>query len=1363
MGKFRHLVWLMLLTSALHAQPGMLGTQAVNGSYTSYSLNDMGIFRQMRVQATSSAASGTRNWEFYEAAADYDPAWRPYFSAMTLSGYNQPIAPSGASASATYNLGFGGASGLLPAVTSGNYYTFNVTEKSTPGTPLDEHMGVMETSYNPVAITSVTQSPGIGAVYPENSVYVTVTLASTLHADEYVYVRYSTTFNFTSSSLLPVTISGTTGTVEIPCQAASTTIYYYAYTSNRTSAEILADVAIPAIGEYAHDMSTLCINNNGGPNYSYTVLPSIGFCGSYYIPSTCYPTINSFVTALNAGTVGCSVICYVAAGHTETAPAGGINLTQTGTAVKTITFIKNGAGANPIIYAPVGTVSIVAASTVADGVFSLNGSDYITIDGIDIIDNNTTGATMMEYGYALFKASNTDGCQNNTIKNCAITLNNNNSWTGAPLNFEFGATGIMMRNTARTALTTLFTITGVSGRSDNNQFYGNTITNVINGFVLSGYNDVTSPYTYYDQNNYVGVGGLGNTIEKYGNTTATVRSSGVYAIYNNALVVSNNTIGNYLSGGTAHNNTLYGVFVSSPISGNNLQTLNIQNNTISLKGHTGSSRVTGIKVGNASCGATSITIDGNTIEDCTFTAGSTGEFYGIDIGFNATAVAITNNIIQNNVINTTTTSVQYLIYNNTTGSAIDVSYNQMLNNYKTVSSTAGILYGYYSASGSATGTQVFHDNIIDGLGIPSAQNGSVCAVRISSSINQSKEIYNNAVSNITSGTSIATMYSCGYYIDGMNVGATVHDNSLSDVTCGNYFAGFNFCSAASTASTANVSYSCYNNTISNVTTTSTNTGPHGIAAYMPTTGSPVINIYNNNITGLNSTASFSGYIYGIFMGGGSANATLNFYENTLHDFVHTGAATNTIVAGGLIALGGSTVNFYRNSINHITNTGSNGISYGLYITSTGVVNIYNNFIQRLSSTATTNVIGVYGIYTGSSGGFWQFVNNTIALGYDTPLTSTGANFGFTGIYFAPTGVTATVLNNIVYVRGTANGTALGSCIRGSIGTAYTPPASFSLSNNNYYFINNATYNYIYTEGGFNTSNVNGYAYGGAFTDVTRNLNNDDCFNDPATGLYKAFMSPAESNSYYDVPPFAGGGSYPYNLKLTTGATTYAESNASAIPGITIDYEGDARSGSTPDIGADEGDFVPQAVDCFLLPIELMSFSGEISGDDNLLIWTTATEHNTSYHIVERSVTGFDFTAIGSVPAAGESESEITYNFVDQHPGSGIRYYRIRTVDLDESNSLSNVIALDRELANSTQTLIFPNPVHDILTVMHDWQTTEGVQIVVLNELGQAVLTKDFAAGDKITVDVTALPGAVYFIRLIDLNSEIIYSGTFVKE
>lgn len=1362
MGLFRAIpvVCALLCGSLAFGQATQLGTQTVNGTYTSYPLADLGIFRQARVQAASSSLSGTRNWEFYEAPFDYDPAWRPYTGGLILTSFNQTIPPVGGTASALFNTGFGGSAGLMPAITAGRYYTFNVTEYSTPGVPANEYMGVLETAFNPVSITAVAQTPAAGAVYPETSVYVTVTTSAAPSAGEYVYVRYSTTFNFVTSTLLTVAMTGTTGTVEIPCQASGTSIYYYVYTSNRTSAAILADAG--TYGQVAHDVSTLSLNNNGGPNYSYTVLPSIGFCGDYYVPSVCYPTIASFVTALNAGTVSCDVVCHVATGHTETAPAGGINLTQTGTAANTITFIRDGVGANPIIYAPVGTVSITATATVSDGVFSLNGSDHITIDGIDIVDNNASGAAMMEYGYGLFKASATDGCQNNVIRNCNITLNQDNHWTGAPLNFEFGSTGVMLRNSSRTALTTLLTITTASGRSDNNQFYGNTISDMLYGFVFAGYNDVTSPYSFYDQGNSIGISGSGNTIQQFGNdnTVGISRAAGVYTIYQNNIIVTDNVINSSPAGLEPHANTLYGIFISSPVTGSYSQTVSVTNNDISLLRSEVSSRMVGIKVGNSSAGATLVTVSGNNIHDCTFyndpltpVTTPSGDFYGIDVGFNAVTVNITDNIIQDNVLNTSTTQVQYLIFNNTTGANITVTGNQMLNNYKTISSPSGVYYGYYSASSSATGTQTFSDNVIDGFGIPSIQFGSACGVRISTGLGQTKLVYNNTIANMTGGTSVSTMYNCGMYIDGMTTGSEIYGNSLSNFSGGNLISGIHLASAAVMNTTNNLSYNCYNNTISGISSTSGVQGPMGISAYMPTSGSGAMSFFNNSITDLTSTSTSAGYIYGIYITGGTTGAPLTFYGNTIHDLQHTGVtATSMAVSGILVGSGPQILTVFGNSISDISNTGTTGISIGLNLQNTNSVNIYNNFIQRIFSTASGNTLAVQGILAAGSGATWNVRYNTIALGYGTPLSSTGSNFGFTGMQFPTTGVTFNSDNNIVYVNGTANGVGLGSCLRGATGTAYVVPASFSGSNNNYYFINNATWNYIYTEGTANTGNVNGYAYGGAFTDAVRNLNNDECFNivGPGTGLYKTFMAPAESNSFFDVPPFAGGAVYPDNLKLIPGAVTYAESNAQVIPGITIDYEGDVRSGTTPDIGADEGAFLPQVEDCYLLPLELLSFTGWNSGTYNELHWITATEFNTSHFEIERSTDGITFYPIGMTGAAGFTVAPEEYVFIDDAPLTGNNYYRLRMVDLDGAYEYSNIVLITLQGVSSNILSVSPNPVEDVLHVTVQLPNAARVELYLTDMLGRKVLAQTFAfeAGSQVLdLDVRLLAPAAYMLTV----------------
>lgn len=83
-----------------------------------------------------------------------------------------------------------------------------------------------------------------------------------------------------------------------------------------------------------------------------------------------------------------------------------------------------------------------------------------------------------------------------------------------------------------------------------------------------------------------------------------------------------------------------------------------------------------------------------------------------------------------------------------------------------------------------------------------------------------------------------------------------------------------------------------------------------------------------------------------------------------------------------------------------------------------------------------------------------------------------------------------------------------------------------------------------------------------------------------------------------------------------------------------------------------------------LGIELESFTSEPEGRTVKLTWTTASETNTDYFIIDRSGNGIDFEAIGGMQAAGNSNSLRTYTNYDSSPLDGIGYYRIKQVDLD---------------------------------------------------------------------------------------------------
>ena len=115
---------------------------------------------------------------------------------------------------------------------------------------------------------------------------------------------------------------------------------------------------------------------------------------------------------------------------------------------------------------------------IIDYVFRLQGVDYVTFDGINIVDVGVSNATWFEFGYVIGNASNNDGAGNNTIKNFSCTLNKLNTSIGN------GPYGVVVGNGI-----TIITF-GVAGsyasRNNNNKIQNFTIQNVKRGIQFDG-------------------------------------------------------------------------------------------------------------------------------------------------------------------------------------------------------------------------------------------------------------------------------------------------------------------------------------------------------------------------------------------------------------------------------------------------------------------------------------------------------------------------------------------------------------------------------------------------------------------------------------------------------------------------------------------------------------------------------------------------------------------------------------------------------------------------------------------------------------------------------------------------------------
>lgn len=217
---------LLLVSCSLSlAQPSRVqgtwydGTNNTNISTLTYRTSATAMNSVAYSRGQSTAGGGTQTVTFASSGGGY-PKWladntTPYSKNVLIS--------SGAKYYAS------GGTAINFSTTNNYYYTFNV---GTYYSASDNFMSILETSYNPTNISSISQSPTTSNVYGGQPVTVTINLASSPNTGEYVYLMYSEdTFTVYHRSVEVTNFSGGTGTAIIPAYSAGTTIFYYIITS----------------------------------------------------------------------------------------------------------------------------------------------------------------------------------------------------------------------------------------------------------------------------------------------------------------------------------------------------------------------------------------------------------------------------------------------------------------------------------------------------------------------------------------------------------------------------------------------------------------------------------------------------------------------------------------------------------------------------------------------------------------------------------------------------------------------------------------------------------------------------------------------------------------------------------------------------------------------------------------------------------------------------------------------------------------------------------------------------------------------------------------------------------------------------
>ncbi len=142
-----------------------------------------------------------------------------------------------------------------------------------------------------------------------------------------------------------------------------------------------------------------------------------------------------------------------------------------------------------------------------------------------------------------------------------------------------------------------------------------------------------------------------------------------------------------------------------------------------------------------------------------------------------------------------------------------------------------------------------------------------------------------------------------------------------------------------------------------------------------------------------------------------------------------------------------------------------------------------------------------------------------------------------------------------------------------------------------------------------------------------------------------------------------------------------------------------------------------------LPVELTSFTAQVSGDEIILIWQTASETRNSYFIVQKSRDGLIFNDAGIVKGHGTTNTRQRYRYVDNVDKIGDYFYRLKQVDLSGSFEYSDVVKVT---VKPPQKLVlwqnYPNPFNPETRIRYEMPVRGTLSVKVYSVAGRFLTT-----------------------------------------
>ncbi|MET0635757.1 MAG: T9SS type A sorting domain-containing protein [Chitinophagaceae bacterium] len=181
--------------------------------------------------------------------------------------------------------------------------------------------------------------------------------------------------------------------------------------------------------------------------------------------------------------------------------------------------------------------------------------------------------------------------------------------------------------------------------------------------------------------------------------------------------------------------------------------------------------------------------------------------------------------------------------------------------------------------------------------------------------------------------------------------------------------------------------------------------------------------------------------------------------------------------------------------------------------------------------------------------------------------------------------------------------------------------------------------------------------------------------------------------------------------------------------------------------------------CIILPTDLLSFSGKLTGDKGRFSWTTSKEESPVKFLLERSVDGINYVLVAQINGHNNGNERNTYDYTDPTTIGSKAFYRVALVSTQGYKKYSRVVQLSNRPVASLELLNVTNPFRSGIQFDLLSPSNSKVRVSLVDMFGKTLKMTDYriyeGVNSLLMPSTDHLPAGTY-ILVVSRDNQTLY-------